>query len=56
MTILELKKLRVGVLLSLLTLAFGFGLGAFFGAAESSLKGHLAAEGQSATSGFIWRG
>ncbi len=37
----NLKEMRVGLILSLLTIAFGFGLGAFFGAFEKDLKGYL---------------
>jgi len=40
----NLAPMRVGILFSLLTLLYGFGLGAAFGAAEDSIKGHLAAE------------
>jgi hypothetical protein len=38
--------MKVGVLLALLSLLYGFGLGAAFGAAEDSIKGHLASEAQ----------
>lgn len=37
----RLAPMRVGLLFSLLTILYGFGLGAAFGAAEDSLKGHL---------------
>jgi len=37
----SLIRMRLGVLLSLATLLFGFGLGAAFGAAEDDLKGYL---------------
>lgn len=40
--------MRFGALFALLTLLFGFGLGAAFGAAEDSLKGHLKEEGKAA--------
>ncbi len=40
----NLRSMRVGVLLSLLTIVYGFGLGAAFGAAEDDIKGHLDAE------------
>jgi len=40
----RLAPCRFGILFALLTLAFGFGLGAAFGANEEGLKGHLAAE------------
>jgi hypothetical protein len=35
---------RLGILLALLTLVYGFGLGIGFGAAEDWIKGHLKAE------------
>ncbi len=37
----RLKPFRFGILFSLLTVMFGFGLGAFFGIAESGIKTHL---------------
>jgi hypothetical protein len=37
----SIKAMRGGVLFALLTLLFGFGLGAAFGAAEVTLKGRL---------------
>lgn len=40
----RLAPMRVGLLFALLTLLYGFGLGAAFGAAEDSLKGHLKEE------------
>lgn len=42
----SLLNLRAGLVLALLTLLFGFGLGAAFGAAEDSLKGFLDEEGR----------
>lgn len=41
-----LRPVRFGVLLSLLTILFGFGLGGVFGAAEDSLKNDLKTRGQ----------
>jgi hypothetical protein len=38
----NLRQVRVGVLLSLLCVLFGFGLGGLFGGAEDTLKGELA--------------
>ena len=43
-TSMHLKPLAPGVLLAVLSIAFGFILGGAFGAAEDSIKGHLAAE------------
>ncbi len=45
---LELCQLKIGVLLSLLTLLYGFGLGIAFGAAEDSIKGILQFRGEAA--------
>ena len=42
---INLKPLAPGVLLAVLSIAFGFVMGGAFGAAESSIKAHLAAEG-----------
>ncbi|MDH3592485.1 MAG: hypothetical protein OER88_11430 [Planctomycetota bacterium] len=42
----RLAPCRFGVLFALLTLLFGFGLGAAFGAKEDALKGHLKEEAQ----------
>lgn len=42
------RTVRLGVVLALLAILFGFGLGAVFGAAEASVKGHLEAEGKAA--------
>jgi hypothetical protein len=42
----RLAEVRIGILFALLAAVYGFGLGAVFGAAEDSIKGHLAAEGQ----------
>jgi hypothetical protein len=36
-----LRCMRIGILLSLFAILFGFGMGAAFGAAEASLKGSL---------------
>lgn len=44
----DLRGVRWGLLLALLSLLFGFGMGALFGAAEESLKGHLKASGEAA--------
>ena len=44
----QLRPFRTGILLSLFTLLFGFGLGIFFGAAEDSLKGGLQRSGEAA--------
>lgn len=44
----HLRTVRLGVVLALLSILFGFGLGAVFGAAEASVKGHLKAEGEAA--------
>lgn len=41
-----LKAMRIGVLFALLSLLYGFGLGASFGAAEDQLKAHLEQEGR----------
>ncbi|MBL8863813.1 MAG: hypothetical protein JNK02_17620 [Planctomycetes bacterium] len=41
-----LRDMRVGVLLSLCALLFGFGMGGVFGAFEDSLKGGLEADAQ----------
>lgn len=43
-----LKEVRLGLLLAVLTLVYGFGLGMTFGIAEDGIKGHLKAEGQAA--------
>ncbi len=43
----RMKVVRIGLVLSLLTILFGFGLGGVFGAAEKNVKGHLKAQGQS---------
>lgn len=42
----QIPLFKTGILLSLLTLAFGFGLGAAFGAGEDSLKGGLKSSGE----------
>jgi len=42
----KMKVVRIGILLSILTLLFGFVLGGLFGAIESKIKGHLKAEAQ----------
>ena len=46
--LIDLHRFRLAVMLCLLTLAFGFGLGAAFGAAEDSLKGYLQSQGEAA--------
>ena len=43
----NLAPLRIGILFALLTLCYGFALGAAFGAAEDVIKGRLSAGGQS---------
>ncbi len=42
----SLRPLRFGIVLALLTLVFGFALGAAFGAIEGDMKGYLDAEGR----------
>lgn len=42
----KIKVVRIGFLLSLLTLLFGFILGSLFGAIEGKIKGHLKEEAQ----------
>ncbi len=42
----KIKVVKIGVILSLLTLLFGFILGGLFGAIESKIKGHLNEEAQ----------
>ena len=42
----ELHQLQIGVVLSVLTLLYGFGLGIAFGAAEDSIKGTLQSRGE----------
>ena len=42
----ELRVVRTGLMLALLTLLFGFGLGMTFGAFEDSLKGYLKSEAE----------
>jgi hypothetical protein len=41
-----IRTVRFGVLLACLSVLFGFGLGAVFGAFEEDLKGHLKARGE----------
>lgn len=43
-----LRTVRWGLILSMLAIAFGFGLGGAFGAAEDSLKGYLQSQGEAA--------
>ena len=43
-----LKDVRVGLLLAVLTLVYGFGLGMTFGIAEDDIKGSLKADGEAA--------
>ena len=40
----SLRTLRIGLLLALLAVVYGFGLGAAFGAAEDDIKAHLRAD------------
>ena len=42
----KMKIVRIGILLSLLTLLFGFVLGGLFGVIESKIKNHLKGEAQ----------
>jgi hypothetical protein len=42
----KIKIVRIGVILSLLTLLFAFVLGGLFGAIEGKIKGHLKGEAQ----------
>ena len=42
----KMKVVRIGVLLSLFTLLFGFSLGGLFGAVEDKIKGHLKEKAQ----------
>lgn len=51
----KMKVVRIGVLLSLLTLLFGFVSGGLFGAIESKIKGHLKQEAQ-AVSDTVYKG
>jgi hypothetical protein len=44
----SIRVVRWGVLLALLSIAFGFTMGALFGAVEGSLKGGLEADGKAA--------
>ena len=37
----KIKVVRIGIILSLLTLLFAFVLGGLFGAIEGKIKGHL---------------
>lgn len=41
-----LREVRIGIVLALATMLFGFGLGGVFGLAEDSLKGDLDARGK----------
>lgn len=38
---MNIKPIKIGVLLSLLTILFGYGLGCIFGAANSSMKDYF---------------
>jgi len=51
----KMKVVRIGVILSLFTLLFGFVLGGLFGAIESKIKGHLKKEAQ-AVSDTVYKG
>ncbi len=42
----KLRVVRIGLLLSLVTLFFGFGLGLMFGSFEDDIKGHLKGEAE----------
>ena len=42
----KMKVVRIGILLSLLTLLFGFASGGVFGSFEDQIKGHLKGEAQ----------
>ncbi len=41
-----LRQMKIGVFFALLSLLYGFGLGAVFGAAEDSIKAHLEEQGR----------
>jgi len=43
---LDLTSVRIGIVLALLTLLYGFGLGGAFGAFEDNIKGSLAASAE----------
>ncbi len=43
---IDLKSVRVGLVLALLSILFGYGIGILFGAAEDSLKDGLKASGE----------
>ena len=51
----KVKVVRIGIILSLLTLLFAFVLGCLFGAIEGKIKGHLKAEAQ-AVSDTVYKG
>lgn len=51
----SLRSVRVGLILSLATILFGFGLGGAFGAAEASLKGGLSTRAE-AVRDTVYRG
>ncbi len=51
----KMKVVRIGILLSLLTLLFGFVSGGLFGAIEGKIKGHLEAKAQ-AVFGTVYEG
>ena len=51
----KIKVVRIGVILSLLTLLFAFVLGGLFGTIEGTIKGHLKAEAE-AVSDTVYKG
>ncbi len=51
----KVKVVRIGIILSLLTLLFAFVLGGLFGAIEGKIKGHLKGEAQ-AVSDTVYKG
>jgi hypothetical protein len=52
---MDLKTVRVGLILALLSILFGYGIGILFGAAEESLKDGLKASGE-AVLGSVYQG
>ena len=54
MNILEqLSAVRLGIVFSLLTLIFGFGLGGVFGAFEDNIKDHLKEKAEKGVDSFF---
>lgn len=52
---MDLTNLRIGIVLSLITLLFGFGLGGAFGAFEDGIKGSLKSSAE-AVKGSVYEG